>query len=158
MNLAELGSQIQAKRIQAGFSQNQLAKLSGLSRVTINKLENGKLTDLGYAKLKIILDLVGLHVNTHSTAGSSSALMIAARNISTSYKEVVTATQLTDMLRTGEAPERFHAHMMALLDETPLPIVVRAIAEAATPQAPAQQIMKHLSRWAGDWKTNRQVW
>lgn len=158
MNLAELGSQIQAKRIQAGLSQNQLAKLSGLSRVTINKLENGKLTDLGYAKLKIILDLVGLHVNTHSAAGSSSALMIAARNINTSYKEVVTATQLTDMLRSGEAPERFHAHMMALLDETPLPIVVRAITEAATPQAPAQKIMKHLSRWAGDWKTNRQVW
>jgi len=158
VNLAEIGGQVQVKRIQAGLLQNQLAKLSGLSRVTINQLENGKLNDLGYAKLKVILDLVGLHINTRHVSSSSSALVIAARNISTSYKEIVTATDLTDMLRSGEAPERFHAHLMALLDETPLPIVVRAIAEAATPEAPTQKIMKHLNRWAGDWKTCRKVW
>lgn len=158
MNLAEIGSQVQAKRIQAGLLQNQLAKLSGLSRVTINKLENGKLNDLGYAKLKIILDLVGLHINTQRAAGSSSALGIAARNISTSYKEIVTASDLTNMLRSGDAPERFHAHLMALLDETPLPVVMRAIAEAATPEASTQKIMKNLRRWADDWKTCRKVW
>lgn len=158
MNLAEIGSQVQAKRIQTGLLQNQLAKLSGLSRVTINKLENGRLNDLGYAKLKIILDLVGLHIDTQRVTGSSSALAIAARNISTSYKEIVTASDLTDMLRSGDAPERFHAHLMALLDETPLPVVVRAISEAATPEASTQKIIKNLRRWADDWKTCRKVW
>jgi transcriptional regulator with XRE-family HTH domain len=158
VNLAEIGSQVQAKRIQTGLLQNQLAKLSGLSRVTINKLENGRLNDLGYAKLKIILDLVGLHIDTQRVTGSSSALAIAARNISTSYKEIVTASDLTDMLRSGDAPERFHAHLMALLDETPLPVVVRAISEAATPEASTQKIIKNLRRWADDWKTCRKVW
>jgi ABC-type thiamine transport system substrate-binding protein len=41
---------------------------------------------------------------------------------------------------------------MALLDETPLPVVVKAVAEAATPDVPAKKIMKHLKHWATEWQ------
>jgi hypothetical protein len=47
---------------------------------------------------------------------------------------------------------------MALLDETPLPVVVKAVAEAATPEVPTKKIMKHLSLWAKEWKVCRTVW
>ena len=47
---------------------------------------------------------------------------------------------------------------MALLDETPLPVVVKAVAEAATSDVPAKKIMKHLSQWAKQWKVCRTVW
>ena len=55
---------------------------------------------------------------------------------------------LSTMLRSGVAPEQFQPHLMALLDETPLPVVVQAVAEAATLDVPTKKIMKHLSLWA----------
>ena len=98
-----------------------------------------------------------IQVSIDSLRNAGNALAIAARSISTSYKEVVTAHQLAEMLRSGEAPERFHPHLMALLDETPLPLVIQAVAEAATSEITTHQINHHLHRWAAAWKTGRDI-
>ena len=87
-----------------------------------------------------------------------SGLVLAARSISTSYRDVITADTLAAALRSGEAPRRFHPHLMALLDETPLPVLLKAVAEAATPAAPVQTIMDNLRHWASEWKTCRTSW
>ena len=158
MNLSQIGGEIQSRRIQVGLLQEHLAKFAGLSRVTINQLENGTLKDLGYTKLKAVMDVLGLDMETVQPSGLKSALTIAARSISTSYRHVVTPDLLATMLRSGQAPEQFQPHLMALLDETPLPVVVKAIAEAATPEVPAKKIMKHLTQWAKQWKACRTVW
>lgn len=158
MDLAQIGNEVHVKRVQAGLLQEHVAKLAGLSRVTINQLENGALKDLGYAKLKAVLDVLGIDLAVLQLPGMKSALMVVARSVSTSYKDVLTPGMLSDMLRSGVAPERFHPHLMALLDETPLPVLVKAVAEAATPEAPARKIMKNLSRWATEWKVCRTVW
>jgi transcriptional regulator with XRE-family HTH domain len=158
MNLAEIGGEIRSKRVQNGLLQEHLAKFAGLSRVTINQLENGTLRDLGYAKLKAVMDVVGLDMETVQPSGLKSALAVAARSISTSYRDVITADMLSMILRAGVAPEQFQPHLMALLDETPLPVVVKAVAEAATPEVPTKKIMKHLSQWAKQWKVCRTVW
>lgn len=60
MNLVEIRDEIQNKRGEAGLLQEHLAKFVGLSRVTINQLENGTLRDLGYTKLKANV-LAALH-------------------------------------------------------------------------------------------------
>lgn len=158
MNLAQIGSEIHSKRVEAGLLQEHLAKLAGLSRVTINQLENGTLKDLGYTKLKTVLDIVGIDMATTQPSGLKSALAVAARSISTSYRDVVTPEMLSLMLRTGQAPEQFAPHLMALLDEIPLPVVVQAVTEAATPDVPAKKIMKNLSSWAKQWHVCRTVW
>lgn len=158
MNLAQIGGEIQSKRIQAGLLQAQVARFAGLSRVTINKLENGTLKDLGYTKLKAVLDILGMNMEAVQHAGVKSALAVAARSISTSYRDVMTPDMLSMMLRTGHVPEQFQPHLMALLDETPLPVVVKAVAEAATPDVPVKKIMKNLSQWAKQWKVCRAVW
>lgn len=158
MNLAQIGEKVHGKRIQAGLLQVHVAKLAGLSRVTINQLENGTLNDLGYMKLKGVMDLLGLHMEAMQPSGMKSALTVAARSVSTSYRDVIDADMLAALLRSGVAPEQFQPHLMALLDETPLPVVVQAVAEAATPQVPAKKIMKHLGVWAGQWKSSRTVW
>lgn len=133
-----------------------MAKFAGLSRVTINKLENGTLKDLGYSKLKSVMDLLGL--NMESPSGFKNALAIAARSASTSYRDVLTPDMLAAILRSGQAPKQFQPHLMTLLDETPLPVVVKAVAEAASNDVPAKRIMKNLSNWAYQWKTCRTVW
>lgn len=158
MDLAQIGNRVHQKRIETGLLQAHVAKLAGLSRVTINQLENGTLKDLGYAKLKAIMDILGIDMTVQQPTSIKNALTIAARSISTSYKDVITAEMLADMLRAGEAPERFHPHLMALLDETPLPVVVKAVAEAATSSTPTKKIMKHLHHWATQWKVCRRVW
>lgn len=60
MNLADIGQLVQARREALGLSQARLAQLAGLSRATINQLENGSLVDLGAAKLLALLNLLGL--------------------------------------------------------------------------------------------------
>lgn len=52
MELREIGTKVQARRLEVGLLQEHVAKLSGLSRVTINQLENGTLKDLGFSRLK----------------------------------------------------------------------------------------------------------
>lgn len=158
MNLAQIGCQIHNQRVQLGLLQEHVAKFAGLSRVTVNKLENGTLTDLGYSKLKSVMDLLGLDMESVQLSGLKSALAIAARSASTSYREVLTPDMLGAILRSGQAPEQFHPHLMALLDETPLPVVVKAVAEAASSDVPAKRIMKNLGNWAKQWKTRRTVW
>lgn len=158
MNLAQIGGEIHNKRVEAGLLQEQLAKFAGLSPVTINQLENGTLMDLGYTKLKAVMDIVGIDMETVQPSGLKSALVIAARSISTSYRDVVTPEMLSLMLRSGQVPEQFQPHLMALLDETPLPVVIKAVTEAATPDVPAKKIMKNLSLWAKQWQVCRTVW
>lgn len=158
MNLAQIGGEIHHKRVQVGLLQEQVARFAGLSRVTINQLENGTLKDLGYTKLKAVMEILGLDMETVQPAGLKSALAIAARSISTSYRDIMTGEMLATMLRSGVAPPQFQPHLMALLDETPLPVVVKAVAEAATPDVPAKKIMKHLGLWAQEWKVCRTVW
>jgi transcriptional regulator with XRE-family HTH domain len=158
MNLAQIGGEIHNKRVQAGLLQGHVAKFSGLSRVTINQLENGTLKDLGYTKLKAVMDVLGLDMATAHHTGIKSALAVVARSVSTSYRDVMTPEALSGMLRSGVAPEQFQPHLMALLDEVPLPLVVKAVAVAATSDVPAKKIMKNLSHWAKQWRVCRTVW
>ena len=44
------------------MAQLQVAQLAGVSLRTVNLLENGRATDLGYAKLARILAAVGLEL------------------------------------------------------------------------------------------------
>lgn len=152
-----MGVKIREKRREVGLGQVQLAKLAGLSRVTINQLENGALDDLGYVKLMAVLGILGLDCQATPANGLKDALAIAARTASTSYKETLSRDMLAQILRSGEAPEKFHPHLMVLLDETPISIVVGAVKEASG-KIPAKKIMRHLSKWASEWKTNRQAW
>lgn len=155
MNILEAGNAIQAARLDAGLSQEQLAKFAGLSRVTINQLENGSLDEIGYAKLMNILGILGLDMQIQPARGLKNALSIAARSISTSYRDAVQPESLAQILRSGIVPPIYRAHLSTLLDEIPLPLVVKAVKEAATTDMPAKKIMKNLEHWAHEWKIRR---
>lgn len=51
----KIGQLVQTRREALGLSQARLALLAGLSRATINPLENGSLVDLGAAKLLALI-------------------------------------------------------------------------------------------------------
>ncbi len=97
-------------------------------------------------------------METFEKKAYKDALGLAAKTASTSYKEVLTSSELKKILQTGEAPAQFAAHIITLLDEAPTSIVLGAVKEAASDNVSAKKIMKHLAKWASQWQTNRKVW
>lgn len=159
MNLTEIGQRIRERRDALGLSQDRLAKLGGLSRVTINQLENGAIGDLGVVKLLLLLDLLGLTLAAQERADSLWGLRMASRTASVSYKRALMPNELSKALITGVLPDEIMPHVATLLDEAPLQIIVSAVAQAAQQQHVApKQIWRHVIKWAHDLQSPRKVW
>lgn len=62
MDYLELGQQVALLRKEKKLSQQTLADYAGLSRATINALENGRPGDVGIRKLIKVLDLLGYEI------------------------------------------------------------------------------------------------
>jgi HTH-type transcriptional regulator / antitoxin HipB len=60
LTLSSMGTQIAAKRKQLALSQAELAKKAGISRATLDALENGRSGELGFSKLTRILSALGM--------------------------------------------------------------------------------------------------
>jgi len=63
MSLGQLGKSISDARRKRGLRQIDLATKSGLSRATIDALENGRAADIGVSKLSRILGVLGLELS-----------------------------------------------------------------------------------------------
>lgn len=59
MDFRTLGHEISLYRQQQGISQQKMADHLGISRATINALENGRSGDIGIRKAMKILDYLG---------------------------------------------------------------------------------------------------
>ena len=159
MNLREIGLVVRDRRQTVGLSQERLARLSRLSRATINQLENGTLVDLGVSKLAILMDLIGLQLEAGPRNTARHGLRMASRSASVSYRTQLDAGQLARALATGSVPAGLVAHISAFIDEAPLPLVVSAVEEAAYLQGvPPKRIWRHLTQWAHDLQSPRPEW
>lgn len=159
MNLPEIGLRIRARREELGLSQDRLAKLCALSRVTINQLETGTIGDLGVAKLLNLLNLLGLTLATSDTEGVSNGLQMASRTASVSYKTVLTLEELVKAMVLGQLEPGRAPHLATLLDEAPLAIIVKAVQEAALLQhVPPKRIWRNLVHWARELQSPRPAW
>lgn len=158
MQLYEIGAEVARRRAQLQLTQEQLAKLSGLSRLTINQLEAGKVKDLGVNKLIPLLSVLGLELNAQPRHGGTG-LFKAAVSANVSYGAKLTQEQLANALATGEIPKGFESQISTLLDETPLPTVVKAVEEASARNGvQPKKIWKHLANWSRNLHLYRRVW
>ncbi len=62
VDLAELGNQVAAKRKTLRLSQTQLATSASVGLSTLDALENGRLAELGFAKVTRILSALGMEL------------------------------------------------------------------------------------------------
>ena len=67
--LISLGSQIAERRKTLKLSQSDLSRKAGLSRATLDALENGRAGELGFSKVTRLLAALGLEL-TLQTASS----------------------------------------------------------------------------------------
>jgi transcriptional regulator with XRE-family HTH domain len=161
MHLKDLAPLIQARRQALGLSQGRLAKLCGLSRATINQLENGSLVDLGAAKLLALLQLLNIEINAQErpAKAKANALALLSQTASVSYKRSLKPAELSQALAQGTLPEAIAPHIASLLDEAPLALILAGVEQVALQtQVPAKQLWKHLTQWAHALQSPRAVW
>src|ERR1700692_4896996 len=92
MQLYEIGQSVAKRRAELDLTQAQLAKLSGLSRFTVNQLETGKVKDLGINKLIPLLSVLGIEL-TAKPRPDQKGLFKASVSANVSYKGKLTEHQ-----------------------------------------------------------------
>jgi transcriptional regulator with XRE-family HTH domain len=69
MKLQEIGPKIKELRKDKGFTQENLSKISGISRITLGKLERGGVASISIRTLYIILNTLGFEIELKSKQG-----------------------------------------------------------------------------------------
>ncbi|RQR26566.1 helix-turn-helix domain-containing protein [Burkholderia sp. Bp9143] len=145
MQLYEIGQAVAKRRTELDLTQHQLAKLAGVSPLTLSQLEIGTISDVGIRKLIRLLGVLGIEITAHPRK-NHNGLYKAVISANVSYKGELTERLLADALTTGRIPAGFESQFSVILDEVPLPVVVKAAEEAAARSGtPLRAIWTHLA-------------
>lgn len=160
--LAELSTVVRTRRADMGLTQAALARLSGLSRATVNQLEAACLQDLSLLRVSRLLGVLGLSITVapqRPTAGKTPALELAARSASVSYRQPLTAAVLRPALMQGRVPAAYQPHVATLLDEA-TPALLAAVVEQLHAQegVPRAQVWARMRELARGFKSARGLW
>ena len=74
MKLYEIGTKIKFLRKDNSLTQAELSKISGISRVTLGKLERGEVASVSIKTLDIILDAISYEIDIVSKDKKSFGL------------------------------------------------------------------------------------
>lgn len=154
MRIQDLGGEIRKARLARGLTQARLAAEVGLSRKTLNLLENGMVGELGIRKVFAVLEKLGIDlaiVEARTQPRRPDYVRMACTTANVSYKSALTEDELVRALLTGKVPPRREAHIRTLLDEAPLPLLSGLAAEASRWSRPGklQRNLSTLAREAG---------
>jgi transcriptional regulator with XRE-family HTH domain len=160
---AELGAYIRRARRAQALTQASVARATGVSRLTLNQLENGVFPDLGIKKVNTILESLGLELHVQPISQKQKTqdfLSMASSSVSVSLKEALHADELEHALLTGKVPANKAAHLITLLEEAPLWMLeglVEQVSACAKPGKVQKNVRKlaqtlGVSQEIGQWK------
>ena len=132
MRIQDLANELRAARLGRGLTQAELAREVGISRETLNLLENGRLPDLGIRKVLNLMDKLGLDVAIQSAVPPRRRdyVRMATTTANVSFKSAITDEELIRALTTGKVPTNREPHLRALFDEAPPSLLRGLFAEA----------------------------
>ncbi len=158
MRLQELGYTIRKARLARGQTQADLAHAAGVSRTTMNLLENGLFPDLGVRKAQAILDHLGLELHVQAVRRRRADYVLMARTVANgSFRAKLSEAELARALLTGRIAPRHRPHLRALLAEAPLAVLkglVHEVGRWAQPGRVAEN-MRRLSEALGTARRTR---
>jgi hypothetical protein len=89
----------------------------------------------------------------------TSSLILAARTASTSYREVVPATEVEAALMSGVVPSAWHSHLGTLLEEGPESLLYRVVEELhGKTGEPIDAILARMQAMAKELRCYRELW
>lgn len=163
--LHEIASAVRARRDEMGLSQEKLARLSGLSRTTVNRLEQGTIEDLSVNRASRLLDVLGINLqvatgrSSVAKPASMSPLQRAAATASVSFARAVTATQLRRVLLGGPVPEDLIPHVRAFLEDAPVSLLAAVVGQLQDEDgAGLASTWRHMRELAQVMETSRDIW
>lgn len=119
MYLAELGQHVREQRMARGWTQSELARLAGLTRETVNRLESGRCADLGVAKLGSLLALVGLELAVQERSAKPRPDFVQRATLAANVRnrDRLHADELVGALANGRTRPERRALVRAALEE-----------------------------------------
>lgn len=158
MRLQELGYEIRRARTARGLTQAQLAVAAGLSRTTLNQLENGLFPDLGVKKVQAILDRLGLDLSVEQAqkARRQDFIQMACTTASVSFKETLTPDELVHALLSGKVSRNRRPHLRTLLEEAPRSLLEGLVQEVGKWAKPGR-VAGNVERIAAKLGASRRV-
>ncbi|MGH9931438.1 MAG: helix-turn-helix domain-containing protein, partial [Pyrinomonadaceae bacterium] len=131
------------------LTQAQLATGAGITRTTLNQLENGAVGDLGVRKILAVLDQLGLELSVQPVADPSARdyLRIAATTASVSFKDPLTEQELLRAMLTGKIPVGRRPHFRMLLEEA-RPQIMKGLVSQLSQWTSSARLQKNLARIA----------
>ncbi len=126
MSVPEIGHRVRQARASRRLTQAQVARISGVTRTTLNQLENGHVADLGIRKVEAILEAVGLRLlvgDAPNVPAGPDYLRMASTTASASYATVLSENEVYRTLVTGRVPRGKTAHIRHLLEEAPASLI-----------------------------------
>ncbi|RYG85556.1 MAG: XRE family transcriptional regulator [Alphaproteobacteria bacterium] len=136
LHASDLSEVVRSRRSDMGLSQARLSALCGLSRATVNQIEQGTIKELGLSRAARLLGVLGLSLDVNPAGlrrGSkegrrTSALQLAARSASVSYRTPLTEAALREVILEDVLRDEFEPHLNALLEDGSVALLA-AIAE-----------------------------
>lgn len=150
MLIQELGAAIRKARSARGLTQKQVAAAAGLSRNTLNRLENGLFPDLGVKKAQAILEKLGMELVVKAVGAKANKpdfIGMASKSAGVSFKKQLTPEELVHALLAGKATPGKEAHFIVLLEETPSALLSGLVEQAGAWVTP-EKIKKNLDKIA----------
>lgn len=156
MRLQEIGYTIRKARRARGLTQVELARSAGLSRTTMNQLENGVFPDIGVTKAQAILAALGLGFRIQPLPRSRrpNYVRMARTSASVSFREKLSEGELVRALLTGRIPVNRRPHFRVLLREVP-DAMLRGLVEDVGKWAKPGRVAKNLAGIADQLKMRR---
>ncbi|PKO62516.1 MAG: hypothetical protein CVU24_03745 [Betaproteobacteria bacterium HGW-Betaproteobacteria-18] len=166
-NLQELSQAVRLRRTDMGLTQTVLAKLSGLSRATVNQVEQGSIKDLSLTRASRLLGALGLGMAVEpprtrkqaARAPAASALSLAAQMANVSFRNGISAEQLQDVICHTSVPMHLMPQVYTFLEEAPVSLLARVVEELHSDCAIERwQIWQNMRDLARSLKSSRALW
>lgn len=124
MRLQELGYVMRRARLARERTQADVARAAGVSRTTMNQLENGLFPDIGVRKARAILDQLGLELHVRPVHRRRTDYLLMARTAANrGFRAKLSEAELVRVLLTGKIAARHRPHLRALLAEAPVAVL-----------------------------------
>lgn len=162
----ELSQAVRTRRQEMGISQQALAKMSGLSRATINQVEGGKVKDLSLTRTAAILESLGLglsitpaHPRSLPKQPGFRPLDLAARTASVSYTRPMPPRVLGKALTHAQIARTYEPHLATLLDEAPVSLLAKVVEQIHADEGlPREKVWAHMRQLAQQLQATRELW